>query len=126
MSYTDYTLFVHDGLESLDASALDLLEKEIEKLDVFERGGDLDFGYYAYAKWYDYDIDMMKLSMRFPSLVFILHGNGESSEDLWDAYFKDGKIQYCPARIVYDEYNEDALKYPEKNIDPSEKYSYQR
>ena len=123
--YTVLTLNVYSGFESLSESEKDLLEKEIDKLNVFDQECDLDFGYYGTSKWYDYDIDMLKLSMRFPSLVFAIYGEGESSEDLWYAYFKNGKMQYCPARIVYDEFSEDSLRYPKRNIDPSEKYSYQ-
>lgn len=54
-------------------------------------------------KWYDHDRDMMKLSKAFPDELFILHGEGEENGDLWNAYYKDGKMEICRAETVYPE-----------------------
>lgn len=51
------------------------------------------------AKWYESDEDMKKVSRQFPGMTFKLHGDGEESDDLWDAYFHDGQIEYCRVEI---------------------------
>lgn len=61
------------------------------------------------CKWYEHDEEMIELSLKFPDTVFCLHGEGEESGDIWNKYYKNGKSQYCPARIVYDEYDETKL-----------------
>ena len=64
---------------------------------------------YANAKWYDWEEDMCLLSTRFPELLFCLHGEGESGDDLWDAYFFEGKCQHCPAVITYEDFDPSKL-----------------
>lgn len=54
-------------------------------------------------KWYDHDEDMIKLSQAFPDELFVLHGEGEGSGDLWNTYYKNGQMQHCPATVVYPE-----------------------
>lgn len=60
-------------------------------------------------KWYDHDEEMLELSKQFPETVFCLYGDGEGSEDMWYTYYKNGKMQYCGARIEFDEYDEAKL-----------------
>jgi hypothetical protein len=62
------------------------------------------------CKWYEHEDDVRKFSKMFPTLVFKLQGEGEQSNDLWVKYFKDGKMQSCPAKIVYDDYDVKKLK----------------
>ena len=61
-------------------------------------------------KWYDYHDEMISLSTKFQGTVFCLYGKGEETEDMWYAYYKNGKSQYCQAKIVFDEYDETKLK----------------
>ena len=60
-------------------------------------------------KWYEHDKEMIELSKQFPETVFCLYGNGEENGDTWYKYYKNGKSQYCPAKITYDEYDESKL-----------------
>lgn len=62
------------------------------------------------ATWYDHEKDMKELSIKFPLIVFELHGEGDESEDLWYKYFKNGKMQFAPVRLEYDEYDEYKLE----------------
>jgi len=102
------------------------LEEEIEKMNVFDGGGDIEYGYYANAKWYDWEEDMCLLSKRFPEILFCLHGNGEGDDDMWDAYFFEGKSQHCPAVITYDDFDPSKLISPKDSADTSKGvYSYQ-
>lgn len=61
------------------------------------------------TKWYSHDEDLIKLSKKFPEIVFRLHGEGEEPGDLWDKYYKNGKTQFCKAKIVFDDFDEDEL-----------------
>lgn len=62
------------------------------------------------VKWYDWEKDMRKYSKKHPETVFELIGEGEDNDDLWKAYFKNGKMQFCKAKITYDEFNENELE----------------
>lgn len=100
---------------------LDPIEREIELMNVFEEG-DAKSGWYVWTTWYDWEEDMILLSKKFPDVLFKLHGTGDDPEDLWEAYFFDGKIQVCPVKITYDDF--DPAKLIEKDIKQT-KYSYQ-
>jgi len=110
MGYTTYfTVSRNDGepftpeqLEALDQ--LGVFDEETEEGD--ERVVALE----GASKWYDSFDDMKEFSRDFPGVVFKLHGEGEQNDDLWDAYFKNGKGQECRADIIYPDYDEEKLK----------------
>ena len=62
------------------------------------------------TKWYDFEKDMREVSKQHPNVLFELSGEGEETDDLWKAYFKDGKMQMCEARIEYDNFDEAQLQ----------------
>lgn len=62
------------------------------------------------VEWYDHHNHMLKLSEYYPELIFTLHGEGEEVNDLWKAYYKNGKYQEARVQIVYPEYDESKLK----------------
>ena len=57
----------------------------------------------------DYKTDYKEEISNFTDYIS-LFGEGEDSEDLWKAYFKNGKMQFCEAKIIYDEFNENELE----------------
>lgn len=61
------------------------------------------------VKWYDYQQDMKEYSLKYPELLFKLEGVGEQNEDMWICYFKNGKMQECPATITFDDFDESKL-----------------
>ena len=52
---------------------------------------------------------MKEFSKKFPDALFILEGDGEGSDDLWKAYFKNGLGQMAPVRFEYADYDEQQL-----------------
>jgi len=62
------------------------------------------------VKWYEHQEDMTKHSLKYPDLVFVLSGEGEESGDIWKEYYKNGKMQFEKAKIVFGEYDESKLK----------------
>lgn len=61
------------------------------------------------TSWYDHEEDMKVLSKNVPDVLFELYGEGQESGDLWYKYFKNGKMQYCPGKVVFDDYDESKL-----------------
>lgn len=61
------------------------------------------------CKWYNHEDDMLRLSREFPDVLFELTGEGEGAGDLWRKYFKNGKVQRCPAIITYEAFDESKL-----------------
>lgn len=121
--YTNYDLNISPhGRDVIPEDEISELEREIDLVDVFE-GGNATDGYYCNAKWYDHDEDMMRLSGRFPDILFSLHGDGENQEDMWDTYYLNGRMQYCGAEITYPPFDESQLSEPIE--DGGERYSYQ-
>ncbi|HBU90253.1 MAG TPA: hypothetical protein DEB53_03445 [Bacillus pumilus] len=61
-------------------------------------------------KWYGHEVDMRAVSRQFPDVLITLTGEGEDSGDMWRKYFKGGKMQECPAKITFDDYDEKELR----------------
>jgi len=57
------------------------------------------------CKWYDWKEDLKELSNRYQGFLFELIGVGEETEDIWKAFFLNGKCQLCPGRIVFEEFD---------------------
>jgi hypothetical protein len=111
--YTNFELTIHEGTADVKEVRLALYAvlqenpQDNEFLFVIEADlivtGDS-------IKWYDHDEDCAELSKKFPGVVFKLHGKGEESGDLWDAYYKDGKVQICRAKMTFPPYDPAKLK----------------
>lgn len=101
--YTDYEVSVKCG--DMD---FDLLGIRLSDITGYSEFND-DLNAYS-IKWYDHNKDMLAISKEFPDVVFKLHGEGEEQPDLWDKYYKNGKMQECVAVIVYPPYDESKLK----------------
>ena len=105
---TAYTLKTHnskylisDILTEIKAAALDF--------DNLFYAVDGNGETYDSIKWYDHERDIIKLSKLYPDVIFDLYGEGEDNEDIWHKYFLNGKIQRCPARIAFDNFDEQKL-----------------
>lgn len=62
------------------------------------------------CKWYEYEKDMRKLSEEIKNVLFTLHGEGEESGDIWNAYFLNGKMQKEKASIQILPFDKSKLK----------------
>jgi hypothetical protein len=104
--YTNFQLTVFEGTADMDAVriALGHVMGLPSEESPFENDGDCITTADS-LKWYDHDDDCAEMSTQFPNVVFKLHGEGEETGDLWDAYYKDGKCQICRAKAVYPPYD---------------------
>ena len=62
------------------------------------------------CKWYEHETDMKALSLRFPEVLFTLHGEGEESGDVWNKYFRNGKCQVAKGVVTIAPFNPKELK----------------
>ena len=102
--YTTFTLHCHPyGCEKVPDDASEIGDK-----DLYARNCGMSYHTYP-VKWYSWEIDMRKYSEKHPDLVFCLEGEGEDGE-CWDAYFNNGKMQFCHAIISFEEFCPEKLK----------------
>lgn len=57
------------------------------------------------TKWYTYQEDMKKVSLKYPEYIFVLSGSGEEFDDIWKEYFYKGENQFTRAKIEFEEFN---------------------
>lgn len=63
-----------------------------------------------YWHWNDMYEDMAIISAQFPDTIIVISGEGEDSNDLWRAYFQNGKSVCYRAEIVYPPFNPEDLE----------------
>ena len=61
-------------------------------------------------KWYDCEKDMKSYSEKHPNVVFCIEGQGEESEDIWKAYFQNGKMFKTKAKLVFEIFSPEKLQ----------------
>ena len=57
-------------------------------------------GEFDQTKWYEWETDMRKLSKDLPHILLHISGDGEDKEDIWEAYFLNGKCQLCEGVVT--------------------------
>ena len=61
------------------------------------------------CKWYEHTEDMLRVSKKYPNVIFSLYGNGEENGDMWVEYFMNGKVQTERAVITYADFDPEKL-----------------
>jgi hypothetical protein len=97
--YTNYQLSIISG----DDYTTDY-EKEISEL----AGYDYCFG--ESIKWYCCEDDMRVYSTNHPQVLFLLEGEGDENDDVWRAYFQDGKMFKTKVKLVFEEFSIEKLQ----------------
>lgn len=93
--YSNFEVASNDGLfEEVHEDGILLLSKYIGFREV---------------KWYAMEEDMKTYSKQYPDVLFSVFQEGEENGHLVKYYFKNGKMQKCPAKIIYDEFDESKL-----------------
>ena len=95
--YTDFEL-------NYSSNERDKVQERLEEISNGYTGND------SGVKWYNHEEDMKQLSREFPDILFELCGEGEESGDIWEKYFKNGKMQCCKAVLTFEPFDEAKLK----------------
>lgn len=111
--YSSYELTVQKGEYNTKDILKEIVEMEIYPFE-YEAESMIESSkscnslemYNGECKWYEHEKDMINLSKSFPEVVFKLHGEGEESDDIWDKYFKNGKMRGCYAEINIEPYSD--------------------
>lgn len=104
---TQYYLTAFDAVTGKEVSdeKKNKFEAEITKLSGWKSGS-------IFAKptaWFEYEEIMRKFSKRHPGTRFTLRGDGDDHDDIWVRHFLNGKMQVCPAKIIFEDFNVDQL-----------------
>jgi hypothetical protein len=59
----------------------------------------------APLKWYDHSDHMRQLSLRHPSVLFELHGEGEDPLDVWTGWAQNGMYYERPIKVIEPEFD---------------------
>jgi hypothetical protein len=105
MGYRTYYAMVVTPMPAELEKNLKEIVKGLERGDFFEMALEYKgFGVFESSgegcSWYEHEADLRNLSRQFPESLFVLHGEGEEREDVWDAYFKGGKCQREAADVT--------------------------
>ena len=60
--------------------------------------------------WSTHEKELRDFSKKHRDYLFSLYGQGDEAPDIWIKYFMNGKMQYCPANITFDEFDKKKLK----------------
>lgn len=63
------------------------------------------------CRGYDREKDMLRISTRFPEILFVIYGDGDDSDDLWYEYWQNGKYQYISA--TFEDFNRRLMIAPD-------------
>lgn len=97
MGYNTYYGLLVDDIRSPEH---ELALTKMADYDVFEES----------CTWYEHEVDLKEYSAKFPNQLFRLRGEGEEPLDVWIKYFKNGRMQRCPAKVTFDDFDEFKLK----------------
>jgi len=59
-----------------------------------------------WIRWHTFEADMIDYSTNYPDTLFEIYTEGLNQGDMIIYYFKNGKMQKCPAIITYEEFDE--------------------
>ena len=105
--YTYYNLSLEDVY---DPKIEDGVRAKLHELEVIGYALSEDLGGYDSVKWYDHDEDMLEVSRAFPDVHFVLHGEGDNTEDIWETHCLGGKMATYMAEIRIPPFNPEDLR----------------
>lgn len=108
--YTNYEINIETHNSGIDTSSEEfngIIANRLSEISDYEFDDDLTM---YNVKWYDWHEHMIALSNEYPSVLFIVDGNGEEDDDIWRAYITGGKSQVERARLSFAPFDENKLK----------------
>ena len=114
--YTSFTVSavqIDSNSTKIDNPELfDEIKSKLEAISGYSFEGNLDDELYMWesVKWYECEEDMNQISLLYPDILFVVHGEGEESGDLWNHYHLNGQIQRDVAEIKYEGFSRHKLQ----------------
>ena len=102
---TNYTTAAYENGDDELYKDIELLYEGLFKEDLHIWNNVLVSSGSGSVKWYDHDIDMTKLSEKYPTVKFVLDGEGEEQGDVWKKIFLGGRMKYLLAELVWPDEN---------------------
>lgn len=96
--HTNYYLLVEENINKMTEDAI---EAALSASNV-----PVSLGEWDEWKWYEHESDMKKASILCSGVTFLLEGEGEDREDIWEKRFKDGKMQVSTTELVRKDFGE--------------------
>lgn len=94
--------YTYYDLRLKDASADDerMIVERLREMGIIGYALHEDLSCAGEATWYGQDEDMAKLSIEFPHVHFVMVGEGERREDVWERHYLNGMTQELCAEIT--------------------------
>jgi hypothetical protein len=101
--YTHFDLIMHPKQDTVrELEIMRVIASKIDKKDPADiSDDDAKWCLSDHLKWYDHHDHMVEVSKQFPDIIFVLCGEGEESDDIWQEYFTNGEYEEIYAEIVY-------------------------
>lgn len=102
--YATFKISAFDVAEGIPASRsfLEALILNGDPIDIYvHKDGTYSLFGGESLKWYEHEEEMVELSKRYPTMVFILDGDGEEQGDIWRKFFLNGKMHEWRQEEVY-------------------------
>ena len=101
--YTSFDLTMHpQPAEDLEITITRDIIALIDRVSPDEvRETDVEWFLCDALKWYDHEEHMIEISKKYPDIIFLLHGEGEEHDDMWNEYYCAGECERVDAQIVF-------------------------
>lgn len=100
-----YYTYFSMNVENATSDDIPKIVEFMKKKDIIPYAMEEDFCGSECVKWYQEREDMTEVSLAFPHVHFIVHGEGEESGDIWDHHYLNGMTQELHAEIVMPEFD---------------------
>lgn len=103
--YTYYSLEMHPSQEKDRENEIRraILSKIYECDSEGVAEDEIEFFLMDSLKWYNHEDDMKEISLAYPDIIFILHGEGEETGDVWKAYYSNGESEKVMVEFTFPE-----------------------
>ena len=99
--YTDYNVEV----KNLDNANQGIKIANMLDMSSYEFSDDGTFmNFSCHGKWYEWKEDFIRISLKYPKVLFEIEGKGEENDDIWKARVRAGNVEIVNAKIVFDDF----------------------
>ena len=100
--YTNFELTMHPSQpQERETEIIRHIISLMDGIDLDKvQGSEIDWFLSDSLKWYDHEDHMIEISRRYPDVIFVLHGEGEEHDDIWNEYYSNGESERVDAIIT--------------------------